>query len=123
MIDITDWMIQTAKLCEAFSERVYRIYPQKNLADKTYCVITPTAHAPRLMEDGQEVIADLSWTVQIFAKSPTAVDDALSELTDLYGGRNITLNGISNGYNPDYRQYTAIVSYSATVDRRGCVFR
>lgn len=122
MIDITDDLIRWAKEIEEFEGRVYRIYPQKNLAGKTYCIVTPTAHAPRLMEDGQEVIADLGWTVQVIGKSPTTLDNLMEQLIHKYGGRNVLCEGITQGYNPDYRMYNTMATFTATVDKRRMSF-
>ncbi len=122
MIDIIDDLVGWARSVKALEKRVYRAYPQKNLAGKPSAVISCVSHAPRLLEDGQEVIADLAYQVQVTGPSPTALDDILSEITAIYGARNVILNGILQGYNPDYRLYTVVATYSATVDRRGCVF-
>lgn len=122
MIDITDDIVKWTKGIDALGGRVYRTYPQKNLADKPSAVISCTAHTPRLTEDGKEVISDLAYQVQVTGRSPTILDDIVAELTDIYGAHNVILNGILQGYNPDYRLYTVVASYSATVDRRGCVF-
>lgn len=122
MIDLTDDLIKIAKDCESLTGGMFRIFPQKKMAGKTYAVITPTMHAPRLMESGQEVIADLGWNVQVFGAGPKECDVIASELTDLYGKHNLMLNGITHGYSPEYRAYTVLISYSATVDRRGCVY-
>lgn len=122
MIDITDWIVKTAKTCDSLGDRVFRGWPQKKMAGKTYAVVMPTTHTPVLMESGEEVIANLGWSVQIVGDSPTALDAILSDLMVLYGRRNIILNGIVHGYSPENRQYTVLASLSATVDRRGCVF-
>ena len=123
MIDITDRLVGWAQEITAFKGQVYRFYPQKKMAGKTFAIITPTGHSPRVMEDGEEVIADLTWNVEIYGQTPTTVDSILQDLTALYGKYNITLQGITHGYNPDIRQYLTQVSYSAVVDKRGCVFR
>lgn len=118
MIDITDELIEWAKEIEDFEGRVFRIYPQRNLASKTYCIVTPTAHNPVLMEDGEEVIADLGWSVQIIGTSPKALDSILNRLIHKYASRNVCCEGITHGYTPDYHQYNALINLRATVDRR-----
>lgn len=122
MIDATETLMKLARTCEAFEGRVFRLYPQRNLTKKVYCVITPTVHAPVLIEDGEEVIVQQAWNVQVVAGSPSAVDSIVDDITAKYGKRNILFEGISYGFSPEYHQYTAVASYSATVDRRGCVF-
>lgn len=123
MIDITDDLIRWAKEIDEFEGRVYRIYPQKNLADKTYALVTPTGHVPRLMEDGKEVMVDLAWTVQIIGRSPKTNDRLLSEIIDKYGERNVLCEGITAGYSPDYRMYNLMATFTATVDKRRCAFQ
>lgn len=122
MIDITDDLVKWAKTVKDLGGRVYRTYPQKNLADKPSAVISCTAHSPRLMEDGEEVIADLGYQVQVTGKTPIELDAVICEITAIYGTHNIILNGILQGYNPDYRLYMVVATYSAIVDRRGCVY-
>lgn len=123
MIDITDEIIKWAR--DGISElegRVYRIYPQKNLTLKTYMTVTPNLHNPILIEDGEEVIADLGWQVQIVSKSPKAVDDVMKKVVSLYTAHNILLQGMSPGYNPDYHAYTVLLSFTTTLDRRGTAY-
>ena len=122
MIDIINDLVALAKGIEDIGGRAYRTFPQRGLAGKPSAVISCVSHSPRLMEDGREVIADLSYQVQLTGPSPTELDGILGELTSLYGSRNVILNGILQGYNPDLRLYTVVATYSATVDRRGCVF-
>ena len=123
MIDITDEIIMWAR--DGIPElegRVYRIYPQKNLTLKTYMTVTPNLHNPTLIEDGEEVIADLGWQVQIVSKSPKAVDDVMKKVVSLYTAHNILLQGMSPGYNPDYHAYTVLLSFTTTLDRRGTAY-
>lgn len=118
MIDITDDLIRWAKEIDEFEGRVFRIYPQRNLSKRTYCIVTPTAHTPILIEDGEEVIAELGWTVQIIGDSPKALDSILNRLIHKYASRNVCCEGITQGYTPDYHQYNAMITFGATVDRR-----
>lgn len=123
MIDITDEIIKWAS--DGIPElegRVYRVYPQKNLTLKTYMTVTPTIHMPTLIEDGQEVIADLGWSVQIVSKSPKSVDEVMKRVVSLYTAHNILLQGMSPGYNPDYHAYTVLLSFVTTLDRRGTAY-
>lgn len=120
MIDIIDNLIELAQ--SSGTVTLYRTFPQKDLKGKTYGTITPTIHMPRLMESGEEVMADLSYNVQLFGSSPKELDTITANLSALYGKHNITLNGITHGYSPEYRRYTVLISYSAVVDRRGCVY-
>lgn len=123
MIDITDDIIKWAS--DGIPElegRVYRVYPQKNLTLKTYMTVTPNLHNPTLIEDGEEVIADLGWQVQIVSKSPKSVDDVMKRVVSLYTAHNILLQGMSPGYNPDYHAYTVLLSFTTTLDRRGTAY-
>ena len=123
MIDITDKLIESARDgIPQLEKRVYRIYPQKNLTLKTYMTVTPTIHMPILIEDGQEVIVDLGWSVQIVSKSPKSVDTVIDGVVSLYTPHNILLQGITHGYNPDYHAYTALLSFTTTLDRRGTAY-
>ena len=102
--------------------RVYRVYPEKYLTLKTYMTVTPNLHNPTLIEDGEEVIADLGWQVQIVSKSPKSVDDVMNRVVSLYTAHNILLQGMSPGYNPDYHAYTVLLSFVTTLDRRGTAY-
>lgn len=124
MIDICDTLIEWAKEIEGFEGRVYRIYPQKNLTMKTYCTITPTGHHTILTGmDGEEVITDLSYSVQVFGKSPKALDSIVGELTDLYQRKNVIRQGIAYGRSEDYSSYTASMSFTVRMDKRGWAFQ
>ena len=123
MIDITDDIIKWASDgIPELERRVYRVYPQKNLTLKTYMTVTPNLNNPTLIEDGEEVIADLGWQVQIVSKSPKSVDEVMNRVVSLYTAHNILLQGMSPGYNPDYHAYTVLLSFTTTLDRRGTAY-
>ena len=123
MIDITDDIIKWASDgIPELERRVYRVYPQKNLTLKTYMTVTPNLNNPTLIEDGEEVMADLGWQVQIVSKSPKSVDEVMNRVVSLYTAHNILLQGMSPGYNPDYHAYTVLLSFTTTLDRRGTAY-
>lgn len=123
MIDVTDSIVSLIQRMLIFESRVYRAYP--NLTPESpYAIVTPTGRMVlQADDDGFELSAIQTFTIDIGAKTTTLLDEAVNELTDVLAHYNIQNNGDTRGYDDRYNEFTASLSYSVTVDHRGLTFR
>ena len=124
MIDITDDLITMARDgLRELNGRVYLSYPQKLIRKRAFITVAPSGHVPILTEDGNEIQAALAYAVNIYAPTPAEVNKLTRRLTSIYNAKNITCTGMTPAYMYDSDVWVSQLTYTATVDIRGHVFR
>jgi hypothetical protein len=120
MIEIIDDMIRTAK---KVTHTVYRSYPAKNITAPAI-VINPSGRNVLMTdEEGNEVVTQLSYTVDFLSKTQRGIDEMFRKLTKLYNRKNIHSTSYSPMYILTADVYGAVATYTVTVDRRGMTYR
>lgn len=124
MIDIINDLIDMArKGIPELNNRVYLSYPQKLIRKKAFITVAHSGHVPTLTEDGNEIQAALAYAVNIYAPTPAEVDKLTHRLTSIYNAKNIACAGMTPAYMYDSDVWVSQLTYTATVDIRGHVFR
>lgn len=118
MIENTDQMITIAKQIEEFDDRVYREFPQ-TMPKAPFAVLSVISMTADFVSEGREVIASITYSVDVYADAPDDCADIASELNDLYSQYNIIRVGGSTGFDSDCSLYRVNTSLRATLDSRG----
>ena len=124
MIDIIEDLIDWTKEVDGV-KTVYLTYPQtKTLAkDKLPMVIIAHAGHRATFQVHEEIIAEVIYTVEVFADTQTSALSIARAVSDKYADRNGVTNGLSVAYDNVYRRYSAVFSVTFVVDRRGALFQ
>lgn len=124
-IELIDDLIYTAQKMPLLDGRAYRSYPNVDAnTDKPFVVINPSGRSVLATDtDGQEMLVSLTYMVEIFADSPTAIDTIFENLNFLYSSKGLQNQGYNPSFNTDTETYTANAVWSGVSDRRGLVHR
>ena len=122
MISITDDLIEMARQVMEFGGRVYRTYPQRPMLDMPYCVISQIGRSQDLTENGEEVIANVTYNVTVYAPTPDEASDLMEEVINIYNTKRIQNIGYNDSYLVDNNLWSATAVFQAKVDRRGNVY-
>ena len=122
MISITDDLIEMARQVMEFGGRVYRTYPQRLMLDMPYCVISQIGRSQDLTENGEEVIANVTYNVTVYAPTPDKASDLMEEVINIYNTKRIQNIGYNDSYLVDNNLWSATAVFQAKVDRRGNVY-
>lgn len=122
MIDILPDLIEELAALECLGGRVYRKWPQGRV-DIPYALIERMGRSVVLSDDlGAEVVVNVTYSVDILARSPSELDSIQSDVTDTLARYNIHETGESPLFESTNRTYRRTISYEGTVDRRGNTF-
>lgn len=122
MIDITESLIELTREVSDFQERVYVAYPLKVQDQEPFAVISPMSHTPVLISEGEEIIADLAYSLDLYTSSPGACRHLVQELSKLLTPMLIQVTGESLGFDPYYELYSTNLSLNVRVDKRGVTY-
>ena len=122
MIDITNDVIRILGEIDGLNGRVYRRWPKKDAKMPAVLVSRVGGYAKFTDTDGSEVIADLTYSIDINAKNQEDADRLVSEVLDVLGGYNLHRTGLTDFYDDILRVYRVILTVSGTVDKRGNTF-
>lgn len=118
MIDVTQFIISQISEVSGLGRRVYRAWPQKAIKG-AYAIVQPVGRSVELSDfDGSEIRVRVTYSVDVFASSPSKLDAIVSEVTDRMAFYNFHTTGFTNDFQTGTDQYRANVSYSGSVDRR-----
>lgn len=123
MIDVTPFLITQLSGISGLGKRVYRAWPQKAIKGN-YAIIQPVGRSVELCDfDGSEIRVRVTYSVDVFAASPSKLDALVSEITDLLASYNFHTTGFTNDFQSGTEQYRANISYSGSVDRRNHAYK
>ena len=122
MIDVIQDVIARVGSVGALAGKVYRKWPQTR-AQAPYAVVDRVGRSMVLTDtDGSEVIASLSYAVDIMASSPSELDDLESAVSDALAGINFHSTGSSPMWESSTKLYRRSLTFEGVVDRRGSTF-
>ena len=123
MIDVLPSIVSILRNVPGFHSRVYRKWPAKD-TKLPYCVVgRVSTTVPVSDHDGSEVIAYLTYSVDINADSFTNTDKLAEDAVNALAGFNIHRTGDTELYDDSARIYRRILTVSVAVDRRGNTFK
>jgi hypothetical protein len=122
MIDITEQLLKIARTIDDFEGRCYSYYPQTMKVGKPLLVLTCTGHDPYYSSDGEEVVTNLTYTVDAYGPSPSVTRDLLGRLSAKYSPLHLRLVGNASDYDSIYQMYHTQATYSVIVDKRGITY-
>lgn len=122
MIDITDQLLKIARTIEKFEGRCYSYYPQSINVGKPLLVVTCSGHDPYYSSDGEEVIVNLTYTMDAYGPTPSVTRELVGLLTDKYSGLHLRLLGNASDYDSVYQMYHTQATFGVIVDKRGTTY-
>lgn len=122
MLDMTEQIISMLRTIDDFNGNVTTIYPMKVQSTAPFAVLQPISHDPYLIQDGEEVIADLGYTLDIFASSPGKCRELMERASALFIPLYIRVTGQTLSVEPTYQMYDTSVSLNVRVDKRGITY-
>lgn len=118
MIDVIGFLIEQVSGIEGLGKRVYRAWPQKPIKG-AYVIIQPVGRSVELTDyDGSEIRVTLTYSVDVFAASPSKLDALVADIVDLLAGFNFHTTGYTNDFQAGTDQYRANLTFNGRVDRR-----
>lgn len=122
MIDIIADVVSLVSGIEALGGRVYRQWPQVR-AKAPYAVVERIGRSVIQTEaDGSEVLASLTYSVDILATSPSELDALEEAVTDTLASYNLHTTGTSPTWESSTKLYRRSITFDGVVDRRGQTF-
>lgn len=122
MIDIIDDIIAILNEIEDLDGRVYRRWPKKKVKMPAVLVSRISGNVQMSDADGSEVIANLTYSIDVNADSQDVADVLVSKAVNALSRYNLHRTGLTDFYDDELRVYRAIITLSVTVDRRGNTF-
>lgn len=121
MIDAIADIVAIAKTIEPLQGRVYRRWPKKTLGMPCALVSRISRTVIQSDRDGREVIAALTYSIDINAKTQDEADTATALLVDALARYNFH-STLTDFYDDVLQVYRVIITASGTVDKRGNTF-
>ena len=122
MIDITDDVIGILSEIDGIEGRVYRRWPKTKVRMPAILVSRISGVATLTDADGSEIIANLTYSIDINAEDLKAVDRIASETVDALSMYNMHRTGMTDFYDDFRRVYRVILTFNGTIDKRGNTF-
>jgi len=122
LIDIIDDIIAILNEIEDLDGRVYRRWPKKKVKMPAVLVSRISGNVQMSDADGSEVIANLTYSIDVNADSQDVADVLVSKAVNALSRYNLHRTGLTDFYDDELRVYRAIITLSVTVDRRGNTF-
>jgi len=122
LIDIIDDIIAILNEIEDLDGRVYRRWPKKKAKMPAVLVSRISGNVQMSDADGSEVIANLTYSIDVNADSQDVADVLVSKAVNALSRYNLHRTGLTDFYDDELRVYRAIITLSVTVDRRGNTF-
>lgn len=122
MIDVLPSIVEQLNTVSGFNGRVYRKWPKK-IVTKPSCLVSRISAFPVLTdENGGEVIATLTYSVDINAESADRCDELAAEVIDALASISFHRTGDSDFYDDTIKAARRILTFMGTVDTRGQTF-
>jgi len=122
MIDALEDLVTVLGRLEGLQGRVYRRWPKKK-AVMPCCLISRISATPTFTDaDGGEVIATLTYSIDINAVTPDEADAIASRVIDALAQYNFHRTGDMDFYDDQLRASRRILTFMGTVDKRGNTF-
>ena len=122
MIDITDQVVGIIEGIEGLDGRVFRRYPKKKVALPAVLVSRVGGNPTFSDADGSEVIASLTYSIDINAEDIRTADRLTAEVVDALARYNLHRTGLTDFYDDVLKVYRVILTFTGTVDKRGNTF-
>ena len=109
MIDLIDTIIESTQSEQTLGGRVYREYPAVNAMDgQPFAVVAHSGHGVLSADErGSEIIAQLAYTVRVYAGELETVDSVSRALINIYNQMGIDFFPLHHKQHVQY-QFTAI---------------
>jgi len=123
MIDVTDQIIEILEGIEELEGKVYRRYPKHSAIPMPAVLVSRISGSTRLADaDGSEIIASLTYSIDVNAVGIKDADRIASEVADAMSRYNFHRTGMTDFYDDVLRVYRVILTFTGQVDRRGNTF-
>jgi len=122
MIDVLPSIVERINAIQGFNGRVYRRWPKKKVAMPS-CIISRISGHPKLTDaDGSEIIATLTYSVDINAADADKADELAEQVIDTLAGINFHRTGDTDFYDETTKASRRILTFMGDVDMRGNTF-
>lgn len=122
MIDVIDDIVKILNSTPELKGKVYRRWSKKAVKLPAV-VVSRIAGSPTFTDkDGSEVIASLTYSVDINASSQERVDALTEVVTDALAEYNMHRTGTMDFYDDQLQAYRVILTFMVSVDKRGNTF-
>ncbi|MBQ7701532.1 MAG: hypothetical protein IJT54_03925 [Candidatus Methanomethylophilaceae archaeon] len=118
MITNLDQLIGLTKTVSNFDERVYRGWPEAK-PESPFAIVTTVANVTNYQYDQEEIIADLTYQVDIFADDPAEAEDLASDVSNLFNRYGIIRSGYFDGFEPSEGLRRVTINFRVSLDKRG----
>lgn len=122
MIDITDDVVKILNAEPELKGKVYRRWPKKSLKMPAVLVSRIGGNPIQTDADGSEVIATLTYSVDINANTQEKADSLTAIASDALSRYNLHRAGMTDFYDEVLQVYRVILTLTVTVDKRGNTF-
>ena len=122
MIDITNDVIEAIGSIEGLEGKVYRRWPKKKVSTPAVLVSRVGGSTKLSDADGTEIMATLTYSIDINTDKLEDADRFASETADALSRYNLHRTGLTDFYDDVLRVYRVILTVSGTVDKRGNTF-
>ena len=122
MIDLINDIIERT---QEVMERTYREFPAVDTGQAMpFAVVAHAGHGPLMNDDrGKEVLAQLAYSVRVYANDLEQVDSFSDELTNIYNQMGINIVAYSTAYSDVMECHYSTMTLSVKADIRGGTFR
>lgn len=125
MIDLIDTIIESTQSEQTLGGRVYREYPAVNpMNGQPFAVVAHSGHGVLSADErGSEIIAQLAYTVRVYASELETVDSVSHALINIYNSMGIDISSYSTAYFEPSDTHYATIGLSCKADSRGATYR
>ena len=122
MIDVIDDIVKVLNSIDELKGKVYRRWPKKAVKMPAVLVSRIGGNPTLTESDGSEVIASLTYSIDINANTQEKADSLTAIVVDTLSQYNMHRAGTTDFYDEVLQVYRCILTFMVTVDKRGNTF-
>lgn len=122
MIDALQTIVEVIRTVDGFNNRVYRRWPKTNAVVPSCLISRISAYPTQTDADGNEIKVQLTYSVDINAKSADQADMLAEQVIDKLAQYNFHRTGDTDFYDDAVKASRRILTFMGTVDVRGNTF-